>query len=259
MDSQSSYRHDVARFLIARGARTDILMAAAVGDLGLVERIVENDPESVEVTVSERHFPKQDPRSGGSIYIYGFGWAKSPHMVAAEFGHTAVFEFLMRRSAPWLQLTQAAEVGDEAQAKRIAEEHPALFTKLDADAARRIVGATLRGNTRAAELLLAQGWPADAALETNQTALHYAAWHGNLALVRALIAHQAPIQIFETEHGGSPLDWALHGSLNSWERDKGDYPGVVRALLGAGAVLQKNDWPLRATEEVLAVLRQNAP
>ena len=98
-------------------------------------------------------------------------------------------------------------------------------------------------------------WPANPANDRNQTALHYAAWHGNLAMVRALVAHGAPINVFETEHGGSPLAWALHGSLHSWLRDKGDYAGVTQALLAAGAQIPQSDRPLEASDEVLEVLR----
>lgn len=256
MDWTSPYRHDVVRFLVSRGAQTDILMAAAIGDLALVESILNHDPETILTTVSERHFPKRDPKSGGCIYIYGFGLTKSPHIIAHQFGHTAVFELLMQRSAPWLRLTQAAEIGDEVRVEQILQQHASIFARLSPRAARRIVGATLRNNTRAVELLLEHGWPSNAALDNGQTALHYAAWHGNAALVRALLAHNAPINVFETEHGGSPLAWALHGSLNSWERDKGDYPGVTRILLNAGAHVPKPDRPLEATEEVLETIRQ---
>jgi ankyrin repeat protein len=249
------YRHDVARFLISRGAQTDILMASAVGDLALVEQFLNHDPETVRTTVNERYFPKRDPKSGGSIYIYGFGFTKTPHMIARQFGHTEVFELLMQRSAPWLRLTQAAETGDDALVQQIVQQHPFIFTRLTPNAARRIVGAAVRNNTRAVELLLAHGWPSNAVLDNNQTALHYAAWHGNLAMVRALLEHKAPVNIFETEHGGSPLGWALHGSLNSWERDKGDYPGVTHALLAAGASIPKPERPLEAIEEVLEIIK----
>jgi len=259
MDSQSLYRHEVARFLISRGAQTDILMASALGDLALVERLLNHDPETIRTTVSERYFPKRDPRSGGSIYFYGFGVSRSPHMIAHQFGHTPVFELLMQRSAPWLRLVQAAEIGDQPGVEQILLQHPTLFARLSANAARRIVGTAVRNNTRAVELLLNLGWPVAATLENNQTALHYAAWHGNLAMVRSLLAHQAPVNIFEAEHGGSPLAWALHGSLHSWERDKGDYAGVTQALLAAGAEIPKPDRPLEATEDVLEIIRQQAP
>jgi hypothetical protein len=258
IESQRLPRHEVARFLISRGAQTDILMASAVGDLALVERILNHDPETVRVTVSDRYFPKSNPKSGGSIYIYGFGITKSPHMLAHQFGHTAVFDLLMQRSAPWIRLTQAAEIGDEPLVKQILQQHTSLIARLTANASRRIIGTAVRNNTRAVEFLLECGWPSNAALENNQTALHYAAWHGNLAMVRALLAHNAPVNVFETEHGGSPLSWTLHGSLHSWERDKGDYAGVTQALLTAGANIPKPDRPLEATEDVLEIIRQHA-
>jgi hypothetical protein len=128
---------------------------------------------------------------------------------------------------------------------------------LSPNAARRIVGTAVRNNARAVELLVTSGWPATATLENNQTALHYAAWHGNLDMAKALLGHGAVINIFETEHGGSPLAWALHGSLNSWHREKGDYPGVTRALLAAGAQIPKPEQPLEATPEVLEIIEQH--
>lgn len=225
----------------------------------MVERILKHDPETIRTTVSERYFPKRDPESGGCIYFFGFGLTKSPHTIAHEFGHTAIFDLLMERSAPWLRLVQAAEIGEDSLAQGILEQHPTLFARLSANAARRIIGAALRNNTRAVELLLAYGWPSDAALENNQTALHFAAWHGNIAMARALLNRNAPVNIVETQHGGSPLGWALHGSLHSWERDRGDYPGVTMALLAAGAHIPKPEHPLEATEEVLEIIQQHAP
>lgn len=102
--------------------------------------------------------------------------------------------------------------------------------------------------------MLQQGWPANAALDNGETALHYAAWHGNLPMVRALLEHNAQVNVFETEHGGNPLAWALHGSLHSWHKEKGDYPGVARALLAAGTSIPKPEKPLEATDEVLAII-----
>jgi len=249
------YRHDVARFLISRGAKADILAASAIGDLSLVESILNDDPETIRTAVTERYFPKQDPKSGGCIYIYGFGWTKTPHMVAMEFGHKAVFELLMQRSPGWLRLLQAAELGDEAMFQQVLQKHPTLFVRLTANASRRLIGTALRNNDRAVKLLVEAGWPVNAAMENNQTALHFAAWHGNLPMVRALLDHNALVSVVETEHGGTPLAWALHGSLHSWHRHRGDYPGVAHALLAAGAAIPRPERPLEATDEVLEIIK----
>ncbi|GGH15925.1 ankyrin repeat domain-containing protein [Silvibacterium dinghuense] len=257
LEWRDPYRHDVARFLISRGAETDILMASAVGDLALVERILNHDPDTIRITVRERDFPKRDPRSGGCIYYFGFGITTTPHMLARQFGHTAVFDLLMQRSPAWIRLVNIAETGDEEGVKRILAQHPTLFQKLSPAAARRLIGTAVRNNARAVELLVSHGWPVTAALESQQTALHYAAWHGNLEMVNALLRHHAPVQVFELEHGGSPLAWALHGSTHSWHRDTGDYPGVVRTLLAAGAVIPRPEMPLEAPDELLEILRQH--
>src|SRR2546423_1388613 len=72
-------RADIARFLIARGCQTDILMASAVGDGELVRKHLDADPGSIRVCVDEEFFPKQNPRSGGTIYIWTLGANMTPH------------------------------------------------------------------------------------------------------------------------------------------------------------------------------------
>ncbi len=258
MVSVRPYRHEVARFLISRGAEADLLMASALGDRALVEGILNNDPETIRTTVSERSFPKRDPRAGGSIYTFGFGWTKSPHMIAREFEHPEVFALLMQRSPVWLRLIHAAEAGDETSFQRILVEHPDLFRRLSANAARRIIGVATRDNAKALRLLLRAGWPATAAMDTGHTALHFAAWHGDVEAVQDLITHGASVHAVESEHGGTPLGWALHGSQHSWHRYQGDYPAVVRVLVAAGADATLLKEPLEATEEVLEVLRPQA-
>jgi hypothetical protein len=76
-------------------------------------------------------------------------------------------------------------------------------------------------------------------------------------MVQSLLQHGASMNIFETEYGGNALAWALHGSLHSWERAKGDYVAVVRALIAAGAQIPRTEKPFEASEEVLAVFSGN--
>src|SRR5215470_17243465 len=54
-------RQDIARYLVAQGCQTDIFMAAALGDLELVRRHLDADPDCIRTRVSEKYFPKKDP------------------------------------------------------------------------------------------------------------------------------------------------------------------------------------------------------
>src|SRR5690606_37933797 len=95
-------RQPIARHLVGRGCRTDLLMAAAIGDADLVARHLDANPESIRMTVSERVFPKRNPQSGGTIYTWTLGEGKSPHAIALEFGHPEVFQLLIERTpAEW--------------------------------------------------------------------------------------------------------------------------------------------------------------
>jgi hypothetical protein len=66
-------RQDVARYLIQRGCKTDILMAAALGDIGLIRRHLDEDPGCIRMRVSEEFFPMVRPRAGGTIYQWKLG------------------------------------------------------------------------------------------------------------------------------------------------------------------------------------------
>jgi ankyrin repeat protein len=257
MAAQWPRRPEVARYLISRGAQTDILMAASVGDLELVRQHLDEDPDTVRINVSERDFPKQNPESGGCIYIFGFGWTRTAHMLAHQFGHEEVFRLLMQRSPLGLRFAMACDVGDEALAKSLLAKHPDLIAKQPPRAFRRIIGAAVRNNARAVSMMLAAGWPANVQGEKDQTPLHWAAFHGNVEMVRDLLLHHASLEAEEQEFKGTPLGWALYGSEHGWRRDQGDFPLTVEALLSAGAKVPRPVEELEAPEEVLAVVRRH--
>jgi hypothetical protein len=104
--------------------------------------------------------------------------------------------------------------------------------------------------------MLSAGWPTAVYGEYAQTPLHWAAWHGNVEMVRDLLAHGAPVEAEETQYGGTPLGWALHGSLHGWHRDKGDYVATLKALLDAGATGPGKLEGLDVPEELLEVLQR---
>ncbi|TMQ00196.1 MAG: ankyrin repeat domain-containing protein, partial [Verrucomicrobia bacterium] len=88
-------RQAVLRYLVQRGCKTDILMAAALGDADLVRRHLDANPDCIRIRVSDDYFPKANEKSGGTIYQWTLGWHLSAHEVAKQFGHEEVFRLLM--------------------------------------------------------------------------------------------------------------------------------------------------------------------
>jgi len=249
-------RQDIARHLVARGCRTDILMAAALGDLALVRRHVDTDPASIRTRVSEAYFPKQDPRSDGTVYVEIFGRGRTPHLIARDFGHAEVFQFLMERSPEDVKLSQAFELGDEGIFRELLAKRPNLIETLSDAERRQLPDAAQNNNNDAVKLMLRAGWPVDARGEYGLTALQWAAWHGNAEMVREVLLYHPEIDLKDGQHEVSALGSALHGSENSWHRDTGDYGATVEALLDAGAKAPKVTDDLEASEAAREVLRR---
>lgn len=246
----------VARYLVSRGARSDIMLAAALGDIDLVRAFLERDPSSVHCTVSHHHFPMRNPHAGGHIYTWALGQWKTPHAVAHEFGHREVLQLLLDRSPASLKLAVACELGDEAMITALRREHPTIELS-DAERVRLPVAA-MNNEVEAVRRLLAAGWPADAVGRHGATALHWAGFHGSVELARAILEHQPPLEAREKDFGQTPLQWTLYGSVNGWYVDSGDYPRVAELLLEAGAIAPPITRDTTGTEAVIAVVRRHS-
>jgi ankyrin repeat protein len=247
---------EVARFLVSRGAETDILLAAALGDIERVRGFLDADPESIHTTVSERYFPKRNIHAGGHIYTWTLGQGKTAHSVAREFGHEELFRLLMDRSPDSLKLTVACEVGDEAAFAALQRARPELAQKLTDEERRKLPFAAQNNNVEAVRLMLEAGWPVGAVGQHGATALHWAGFHGNAAMARVILVHQPPLEAREKDYGMTPLGWTIYGSLNGWHAERGDYSGVLELLLDAGAKAPPLTPDVKASEAVLAVLRR---
>ena len=250
-------RPEVARFLVSEGCRTDLLMASALGDLPLVRRHLDADPSCVRMSVSDEYFPKRNPRAGGTIYIWTLGAHKTAHVLAREFGREEVFRLLMDRSPSELKLALACELGDEATFNALLAARPNLVETLSDSERRKLAYAAQSNNNEAVRLMLAAGWPVDVRGQHGATPLHWAAFHGNAAMVREILRYRPPLEVFDANFDGKPLGWAIYGSLHGWHRGRGDYVGAVEALLQAGAEAPKLD-DLEATAPVLAALRKHS-
>ena len=248
-------RQDIARFLVARGCHTDLLMAAALGDLALVSKHLETDPSCIRMCVSEEYFPKQDPRSGGTIYNWIFGRRRTAHLIARDFGHDDIFRFLMDRSPEDLKLAQACELGDEDAFRSLLVKQPNLTKTLSDDDRRRLPDAAQNNNGNAVRLMLSAGWPVDTRGDYNMTPLQWASWHGNAEMVREILRYHPQLELKDNDHGITALGSALHGSENGWHRETGDYVATVEALLDAGAKAPKVTEDLEASEPVRDALQ----
>jgi len=251
-------RQEIARYLVSRGCRTDILMAAALGDLELVRRHLEADRASIEMRVSSEYFPRQDARSGGTIYIYLLGRNRTPHQVARDFGHEEVFQFLMQHSPQELKLAQACELGDEELFRTLLASRPNLVATQSQQDRRRLADAAQNNNLKAVRLMLAAGWPVDVRGEYDMTPLQWAAWHGNAEMVREILQYRPQVELKDNQHGITALGSALHGSVNGWHRDTGDYVATVERLLSAGARAPTLSDDLEASDSVRDLLRRHA-
>ena len=251
-------RQDIARLLVARGCRTDIFMAAALGDLALVRRHLDADPNCIRMRVSEDFFPKRDPRSDGTIYIDSLGPLATPHSVARDFGHDEIFEFLMDHSPDDVKLAQACELGHESTFRTLLALHPDFVANLSPEDIRKLPKAAQSNNTNAVRLMLEAGWPVDAKGEMEMTSLQWASWHGNAAMVQEILRHHPQIELKDNEHGITAMGCALHGSENGWHRDTGDYVATVKALLDAGLKAPEGTDDLEASEPVRETLRAYA-
>jgi hypothetical protein len=243
-------RAAVARRLVERGCRTDILLAAALGDGALVRQHLARDPASIRTTVSPEYFPMANPRAGGTIYIWTIGANKTPHAAARQFGHEQVYRLLMDHSPDDLKLAVACEVGDEATFEALTRSRP---VGPDGRDVRKVADAARDNNAAAVRLMLRAGWPVDARGQHNATPLHWAAWHGNAEMVAAVLAHRPPLEDDANDFHATPLGWATHGSENGWHRHKGDYVATVRLLCEAGAKLPEK---VSGTEPVRQALRR---
>ena len=224
-------RQDIARYLVSRGCATDILMATALGDEQLVRQHLDQNPECVNTRVSEEFFPMVGGKGGGTIYQWTLGWHVSAHQVAKKFRHEEIFNLLMERSPLPLKLITACWLGDEPLVNRLPSGG-AEFSVLEQ---RQVAHAARNNETKSLRLMLSLGLPVTVRGQHNATPLHWAAWHGNVEMLREILRRNPPLEDNQNDFNGTPLRWAIHGSANGWYRDKGDYASTVTELLKAGA------------------------
>jgi ankyrin repeat protein len=230
---------DVVRYLIQRGCSTDILMAAALGDVELGKRCLDRDPEAIRMRVSEEYLPMVRPNAGGTIYQWLLGWHVSAHQVAKKFGHEAMFEWLMSRTPDDEKLLVACWLHDEALVQKLLAQNPNLAAQLTPAGRRQAAHAARNDDFEAVKLMLVAGLPLNEVSQHGATPLHWAAHHGNVAMTREILRQSPPLEARDRDFNGGPIDWAMHGSKDADEDRASSFVEIVRALLDAGAKLPR--------------------
>jgi ankyrin repeat protein len=182
------------------------------------------------------------------------GAKRTAHAVARDFGHEEVYQLLLDRTPASLKLALACDLGDEAAFRDLLALRPDLAATLSDAERRKLPDAAQSGNTKAVVLMLQSGWPVDTRGEMGATPLHWAAFNGNAEMAREILRFQPSLELKSDEYAGTALSWAIFGSGNGWNREKGDYVATVQALLDAGAVVPPEAESLEPSDAVLEVL-----
>src|SRR5215831_8747398 len=237
-------RPEVAGFLVARGARSDLLLAAALGDVALVRRHLDADPGVVAMRVDQDWFPMIDTAAnGGHIYQWTLGFHVSAFDVARKHGHADALDLLLKRAGPLDRLLDSLWCGDDARADAILAADPQLVARAPESALRQVADAARNNNLVAVSAMLRRKFPVAARSQHGATPLHWAAFHGNAAMVEDVLRYNPPIGAQDRQFHGNPMGWLIHGALNPWGSSTGRHGECAHLLLRAGAWVDEASLP----------------
>jgi len=251
-----SDRAEVCQFLLTRGARSDLLMAAALGDVDRARRHLDDDPSSLGMRVDQNWFPMVDTASnGGHIYQWTLGFHVSAFDIARKRGHTQVLELLRSRATPLDRVMDALWAGDGSAADTVLASEPQLVEQAPATVLRQVADAARNNDTAAVNAMLARGFPVLAQSQHSATPLHWAAFHGNPDMLRAVLERNPPLDIQDGQFKSTAMGWLIHGAANHWRGiSTARYGECARLLLDAGVPVEESALPT-GHDELDQVLR----
>jgi ankyrin repeat protein len=253
-------RADLARYLVERGARVDIFLAAALGLTDRALAMIESDPTLLSLRTSQGSYAERPP-SSYHIYQWTIGPNLTPLQVAAKFGQDDTLRALGQRASPAQQLLAACHRADAAAAHAIVAAHPGIVEGLAPDDARALTDEAWLPNPPAVRLMLDLGFdPSVPSISGPQggNALHCASWEGSADAVRAILdvpRGRALVNVVEAHWNGTPLSWCFHGSRNCGN-PRADHGAVARLLIAAGATLTEAMLDWEGSEDVNAAVRE---
>lgn len=245
-------RYDLARYLVERGASTDIFLAAALGLADSVRAMLRANPRLLDLRTGQGEYGEKPP-SSYRIYEWTIGDGRSPLDVAAQFEQQETVAAMLEFASPLQRLLLVCRRGDQASARALLRENPGLIESMTRADHRTITMAAWNGDARAVALMSELGFDPRAEGHDGGTALHCAAWQGSPETVAVLLNRPDArdlIPIKDSHYGGTPLGWCFHGSR--FGNTSHDHAGVAKLLLEAGA--RPGPGPVEASPSVEAVL-----
>jgi hypothetical protein len=161
----------------------------------------------------------------------------TPLAAAVRAHNRAVVDLLRSRGASDAEVADvdrfvgACAGADLIRARQIVEHDPSVLSRLGAVDYDVLVRAAAVNDAGVVRTMLDAGVDPNGAGRSGATALHLAAWHGHVEIVRLLLAAGARRDVADTTYHTRAIDWARHGSIHC--RDAADeYETIINALDG---------------------------
>jgi ankyrin repeat protein len=245
-------RYHLADYLVERGARADIFLAAALGLTDRVRALLEADRTLLDLRTGQGDYGEKPP-SSYHIYFWTIGDSRAPLDVAEQFGHRDTANAMLEYASPLQRLHFACRTADAATARTIVRQHPGIIESMAPADHRALADAAWSGASKAVALMLELGFDPRATGHDSGTALHLAAWEGSPETVAVLLQHpdaRKLVTIRDAHYGGTPLGWCTYGSVHG--NPEHDHAGAAKLLLEAGA--EPGDDSMEASPGVRAVI-----
>ncbi len=243
----------VVRQLLHHGAAADIYLAAALGDVDLLQQCIDADSSCVAHRLGTEPWVND---AGGHIYNWSLGHQRTPLDVAMEFGHIKAHRMMLSVAPPVVQFVDAAWCGDLQRAEAIRTTHPDVTQSMTEDDHAALNRACWSHRIKAVHVMLQLGFNRHTQDDEQMVPIQRAVFHGYVDIARQLLnGDPEPELEWQNQYGGTTLQTCMHGAVHGWKTDHPqDHAACVRLLLNAGAKVEPSWLPI-GHDEIDQVLR----